>query len=298
MELVYNVIVPILASLIGGLVGGLFTFLGIRMILLKDKKLNEEIKAEKNKEVNNVIKGKRPELTLTQNPFNIVAAEEIYLIPYMGPVLKDEKTIKFKYTDEIFKDDYWDKYEIILENTGKREVQSMFLLLGYKCGANIYSKDELLMWKQTWMGDYYQDELNLFARLKPEEKMKLIIHFPKEYDKLANIPIDLYMYDEDGNYWCQNAINLEFENKSEVIAPDAYDMHIRQEYYQWFIYDHMYYSDKIKKLFSSGFSKMSSILEDRKRKCWDREEKQRQYVWDVNNGKIVLKHNYPISEKN
>lgn len=294
MDILYNVVIPIIASLSGGLIGGLFVFLGIKKVLDKDKKLNEELKAEKNQEINNVIKDKRPELTITQNPYNIVKTEELYLIPYMNPELKDEKTITFKYTDEIFEDEYWDKYEIILQNTGKREIQSMFLLLEYKCGANVYSKIELESWKQDWVRDYYNDELNLFASLNPDEKIKLIIYFPKKYPKMTDIPMDLYMHDEDGNFWCQSYVNYERHSESEIIAPDAYYMHLHQECNQWFIYDHMYYAKDIKKNFSANFLQMHNLLEERKKTCWARENKHKQYVWDVNNGKIVLKHNYPI----
>ena len=86
--------------------------------------------------------------------------------------------------------------------------------------------------------------------LKPDEKFKLIIHFPLSFSWMENIPIDMYMRDEDGNFWHQFNVNYENHYDSAIIAPDAYYMHLRQEYYQWFVYDRMYYTDNIKpKLF-------------------------------------------------
>lgn len=297
MDLIYNILVPIITSVLGGLVGGLFTFLGVKMTLAHEKQIRIEDKMEKNRESNKLIVENRPKLQVVEdNGDNVdkVDTREIFLIPYINPRLIDEKTIEFGYTDEIFSKDYWEKYEIILQNKGKRAIESFFLQLQYKSMVNVYSKTEITMWEKTWLGKYYQDTYNFMTGLQPGEKIKLIINYPKKYDKFKNIPLDVYMNDEDDNYWYQSYINFtDSKSDSEISAPDAFYMHIQEEYYKWFIYDHMYYAKDIDKSFRS--LSIQGILERRKKACWNREEKQKLYVRKILNGEILLKHNYPLN---
>ncbi|MCI8436089.1 MAG: hypothetical protein HFK10_09080 [Clostridia bacterium] len=297
MEIVYNVIVPIIVAIIGGFVCGLFTYLGIEHSLRKNGSENGASKTERNQYRNSVIKMQRPELTIIENPFDIKDKLEIYLLPYINPILKDDETIEFQYTNEIYDENYWGKHEIILQNTGKRTIQTMFLQSQYENRANVYSNTELYAWQQMGFGNYYQDKLCCNIMLKPDEKFKLIIHFPLSFSWMENIPIDMYMRDEDGNFWHQFNVNYENHYDSAIIAPDAYYMHLRQEYYQWFVYDRMYYTDNIKKKFYAN-SRINKVLEERKKANRARDEKHQNFIGNVNSGKIVLNHNYPISYKN
>ena len=42
MEIVYNVVIPVITALLGGIVGGLFTYLGVKQTLIHEKRLREE----------------------------------------------------------------------------------------------------------------------------------------------------------------------------------------------------------------------------------------------------------------
>lgn len=175
MEIVYNVIVPIIAAVIGGLICGLFTYLGIKHSLMNNERANGVSKTDRNQYINSVIKAQRPELTLKENPHGIKDTLEICLLPYINPALKDEETIEFQYTNEIYDENYWGKHEIILQNTGKRTIQTMFLQSQYENRANVYSNTELYAWQQMGFGNYYQDKLCCNIMLKPDEKFVLQI---------------------------------------------------------------------------------------------------------------------------
>ncbi len=302
MDIVYNVVIPIVTSIIGGLIGGLFTFLGVKMTLIHEQKIHDENKKlreieqhkreiEKTIERNKQIIYTSPEMTLTKNRTAIKAVEEIYLLPYIKPRLFDENEILFDYSDDIFKEEYWDKYEFILQNTGKREIVSAFLHVPYKSGFNMYSKIELMNWKNAYVRNYYRDVCSLPSYIRPNEKIKIIVYFPKIVQKFREAGLDLYFYDEDNNFWYQSLINIKGRNEIEIIAPDAYFMHYQEDYNFWFIYDHLYYAKDVEKCFNKD---IRSLLEERKRKNWARTEKQEKFVRDVKCGEIALKYKLPL----
>lgn len=302
MDIVYNIVVPIITSIIGGLIGGLFTFLGVKMTIIHENKTHEEdlkIKQaeqkkqdmEKTIERNKRIILTRPEMTLSKSSGKIKAVIEVCLLPYIEPKLFDEKEILFNYSDDIFNEEYWDKYEFILQNTGKREIVSAFLQVPYKSGFNIYSKILLMSWKNSYVRNYYSDVCALPSYIRPNEKIKIIVYFPKIAPLLKKEGLDLYFYDEDNNYWYQSLINIAGKNEVEIIAPDAYFMHYQEDCNFWFIYDHLYYAEDIEKCFNKD---IRSLLEERKRKNWARTEKQDDFVRDVICGEIALNYKLPL----
>lgn len=293
MDIINYIVVPIVAAILGGLIGGLFTFLGVKMTLTYEKKIREEERIEKNREINRFIIGKRPELQIIEESKNRLNAKAVYLIPYKNPKLVNEKTIMFEYTDEIFSEDYWEKYELVLKNKGERAIESFFLQLPYKSMVNIYSREEIMMWKDTFSDKYYQDIFYFMFGLGLDEETKIIVHYPRNYDMLSCLPLDVYMRDEDGNCWIQGNINfIDSKTRSKIISEDMFYMHLHDEYYRWFIYDMFYYDTNVKKEFKRA---MQSILESRKRACLKRNSQQEQYISKVNSGEVLLKHNYPVN---
>ena len=80
---------------------------------MNNERANGVSKTDRNQYINSVIKAQRPELTLKENPHGIKDTLEICLLPYINPALKDEETIEFQYTNEIYDENYWGKHEII-----------------------------------------------------------------------------------------------------------------------------------------------------------------------------------------
>lgn len=300
MDVVYYVVIPIITSLFGGIVVWLFTFLHERKTRKEDLKIRQEDqKKQENEKIierNKRIILTRPELTLTKNSDQIKAVEEFCLLPYEKPKLLDEEKMTFGYTDEIFNEDYWDKYEINLQNTGKREILVSFLQAPYDSKVNIYSKIELFGWQYAGARNYYNDERLLISNLHPDEKIKIIIYYPKNAKELGKVPLDVFMNDEDGNCWIQPYVNLVREFHSDVLAPDAFNMHLHQECNKWYVYDYLYRSKDTVKCFKRDIHRtLDRILEERNNSCRNKEDKYRKFVWDVNNGVIPLKYNLPLN---
>jgi len=289
MDIVYNVAVPIITSILGGLLGGLFTFLGVKMTIKNDNELKKQELRERNKEKNKEIISNRPEFKVVQNKKTIKHEMEIYVLPYISPKLKTKEEIYFDYDKLNLKDDFWDCKETVICNAGKRAIETGFLQLEYKSGVNIYSKYEFYSWeKMPWAKNYYSDMQLLPGWIHPNECVKLKIYYPKGIKQLQNIRFNCYMYDEDGNDWYQDVINLKVNgNKSTPVSSSEYVMHYRDEYYKWFIYDHMYYSKDIEKCFNTiGFEK---TLQQRKEKLWKQEDENQKFKWAINNGDELLR---------
>lgn len=302
MEIVYNIVVPIITSLLGGLIAGLFTFLGVKITLSHESKIHEtdlKIKQEEQRKKENektIERNKRiiltrPEMAITKNNKSIKYVEEICLLPYIKPELYNEEKIFFGYSEDIFKEDYWNKYEVILQNIGKRTIDSAFLHIPYKSGFNIYSKTELMSWQEAYIANYYSDEQLISTPICPNEKIKIITYFPKISPELEDKCLDFYCCDEDDNYWYQRNVNANFKRESEITAPETFRMHLRQDCNYWFIYDHFYYDKNVKKSFNKN---ISSLLEKRKQKIWAETNQQEKFIIDVKHGEIALKYKLPL----
>lgn len=289
MNIVYNIVVPVITSILGGLIGGLFTFLGVKLTIKNDNELKKQEIRERNKEKNKEIISNRPEFKVVSNKKTVKHEMEIYVLPYISPKLQTEEEIIFDYDNLNLGEDFWDCKETIICNSGKRAIETGFLQLEYKSGVNIYSKYEFYSWEQMpWAKNYYSDKLLLPGWIYPNECVKLKIYYPKNIKQLQNIKLNCYMSDEDDNDWYQDVVNLKANgNRSTHVSPDEYVMHYRDDYYKWFIYDHMYYSKDIKKCFNTiGFEK---TLQQRREKLWKQEDENKKFKLAINNGDKLLR---------
>lgn len=290
MEIWFNVVIPITTSILGGLIGGLFTFLGVKLTIKNDNELKTQEIRERNKEKNKEIILNRPEFKVVQNKKIVKHEMEIYVLPYISPKLISQEEIIFAYDElDLKNNNFWNCKETIICNSGKKAIEIGFLQLAYKSGVNIYSNYEYYYWeKAPWAKNYYSDKLLLPGWIYPNECVKLKIYYPKVIKELRNIRFNCYMNDEDNNYWYQDVVNLKTNgNKSTHVSPDEYVMHYRDDYYKWFIYDHMYYNKNIEKCFNTlGFEKK---LEQRKKKLWKQEDENQRFKRAINNGDEVLK---------
>ncbi len=303
MEIVYYVVVPIITSVLGGLIAGLFTYLGVKKTITHERKTREEnlkLKKEEQRKQEiekNIIRNKkiiqtRPELKIPQDNSDIKSVEEYCLLPYINPVLIDEELILFRYSDEIFQEEFWDKYELIFKNTGKRLIRDSFIHLPYKSYANIYLKSDLLHWQNDNARDYYCDECLLPKYIHPNEKIKIIIYYPKATPTIKSAGFDLYMRDEDDNYWYQHCVNsYDSESESQIISPDTFYMHLKQDYNYWLMYNKLYYSKGVEKMFQKS---LDDFLQKRKEATWAKADGQDGFAYKVKIGEIALNYNLPL----
>ena len=289
MDFLYYIFIPIISSILGGLIGGLFTYLGVKLTIKNENNLKKQEVYEKNKEKNKLIIANRPQLKVIQeNDCKIKDELDLYVLPYINPKLETEEKIIFDYDKLNLNENFWDCKEIIIRNCGKCAIETGFVQLEYKSGVNIYSKYEFDSWKYTpWAKNYYSDHQYIPHWILPNECFKLKLFYPKKLQQLKNIKLNCYMADANGNYWYQDVVNLQVDgNKSEPISPNEYVLHIRDGYYEWFIYDQMYYCKDVEKCFKTlGFERK---LEDRKEKLWKQSKENDNFKRDINIGRKLL----------
>lgn len=61
MDFLYYIFIPIISSILGGLIGGLFTYLGVKLTIKNENNLKKQEVYEKNKEKNKLIIANRPQ---------------------------------------------------------------------------------------------------------------------------------------------------------------------------------------------------------------------------------------------
>ena len=310
MDFLYYVIVPIFAAA----VSGLFTFLGVKRTLSHQKEVHNEelklrikemynqeqkrnedlrlreeelkkkeaeIKIEKNKQVYQT----RPELTLSKNADNLHGSvKEICLLPFTHARLSGNKTAEFEYDKNILQKNYWEQREIVLQNTGKRKIQSFFLQVPSAYNLNLHFQDEISTWEFANPKCYQTNEKVLLPALLPNEKIKIIIHYPKDYKKKDEIPLDAYIHDEDENFWYQSAVNLDRYTESAVYEKVAFNSLLQgNNNYLIFLNNLTDLTD-----IERAFIKQQSRNQD------EIDKQREQFVKDVNEGKTLLNYRLPI----
>lgn len=283
MDFVYNVIIPIVAALLGGL----FTFLGVRLTIKNDNAIKKEETRQRNREENKKIIKNCPILEICEKDSRVKYELSMYFLPYEEAELVNDNEITFKYDNLSVKNECWQCKEIYITNVGKKAIQTGFVQLPYKSGFNIYIKEEIESWGKTLMAkNYYSDHLWLKGWLKPKECFVLKTYYPK--NEVEEVPLNCYFIDEDGNYWLQECFNDEYsECTPNVISSDEYSMHIRDEYNKIFIFDKFYYNKKVKKRFY--IKNFDKILKKRKDNANARKRKSEEFAEKVYNGEILLK---------
>ena len=288
MEIVYYIVVPIVSSLLGGL----FTFLGVKMTLKNEKEKEKKETLRYNKEKNEEIFLNRPEIEITKTCMNFNNEMNICILPYLKPQLMDEKIIVFDYDKFIDNEDFWTFKSFYITNKGNREIKTAYFHLQYKSNANIYVKEVLSYWKTSLLSkNYYCDYVRITNAIYPNSSIKINIFFPKGMDELLNKYFDFYMRDEDGNCWVQEDMCFDNSvNKSQAVSESEYIMHIKDGYNEWFVYDYLYYDKNVKKNFYK--QDIDKFLKDRKESLYKQAEINMKKRREILSGEIQLKSKF------
>ena len=220
MEIWSNIIIPIITSILGGLIGGLFTFLGVKLTLKDEKKRHDEQLElniiEKNKEI---IKN-RPILQCIGNCESTPSMQTIvYLVPFGEPELINKKDIIFHYPKKFEEKQNWKEYSIYLKNIGNKRITRSFLHFEDLKNVNLYSG--LDNWNDPlYRQHYFSDALTLSGHIAPGEILELKIYYLKDLPNYKNVLFDIYFEDENGNNWVQYYISKK-SNKIYVKFTDS-----------------------------------------------------------------------------
>ena len=282
-----GIVIPIIASIVGGLIGGLFTFLGVKLTIKNDNRIKAAEMVEKVKEKNREIISRAPRLEVVQDDENVNKYAEIYLLPYRFPELISEDEIWFHYGDEIRDKNFWDFYDVTIQNIGETEISMFFLQLNYKSGLNMYTKYEVYGKDPMSAIKYYSDRYSPCFGIRPEMKFQLRVYYPKAIPEIEDKLINAYLEDINGNCWFQYGINRNGDSeRARVVSPKEYTLHYRDGYYEWFVYERMYRDRKIPKKFDT--KDMPKLLQQRKEDCWAKDKNCEHFRHEVANGKIAL----------
>ena len=191
-------------SIIGGLIGGIFTFLGVKLTLRHEKEKDYKealLKADANKPRLEIInyydfhsnKNKK----ILNNDCNVVALK-------IEEFKNDDGRAKFFYDKEALIDKNLIFVEYELKNTGNTEIEDICITSNLPQNMSIFELErkefyiiENLLNYEVWSHKRY---------IKPGKTIKVRIYYLK--DKIITSPISypftIWLQDINGRYWKQN----------------------------------------------------------------------------------------------
>ncbi len=199
----------ILASILGGLVSGLFTFLGVFLTIKyqrnKDKKEEARLQKAKDEEFDKT----KPRLEIQEyiEERDYDENEEADISAILVSIKGYEKYIHhFHYDPLILDKSKWRCVDYVLKNTGDTEIDHLYL------STNLY-KDTSLLNVSTgeyiidFNGKYLNYDVILEKVIKPQHTVHIRICYIKDHIIVSNIgnpPIAIWLMDANDNVWRQS----------------------------------------------------------------------------------------------
>lgn len=199
----------IIASVLGGLVGGLFTFLGVWMTIHhKNKKTRqEELKRQKEKEEQ--LFENRPRLEIMGykklSKYSISRKADINVLLCSIKDYKNESRAMFYYDTEVVEPEKWVSVEYTLKNIGHTEISHMYFSTNLPKNTSLFGV-ETRENEMCYENNLLNYSVILDKSVKPKESIKLKICYIDEKIVLSNIgsaTITIWMVDEKNNWWSQ-----------------------------------------------------------------------------------------------
>ena len=296
MEIWSNIIIPIITSILGGLIGGLFTFLGVKLTLKDERKRHDEQVGlniiVKNKEI---IKNRPILLSIENYESSPSMRAMVYLVPFGEPELINKKDIVFHYPEKFEEKQNWEEYTIYLKNVGNKRITRSFLHFEDLKNINLYSDLDIYNWNDPLYGQhYFSDALTLSGHIAPGEILELKIYYLKDLPNYKNVLFDIYFEDENGNNWVQYKINRIDNDISafDVVSSLEYSTYRRKNMHTFFLYNKMFFSKNVKKSFNYNLEEMYENIEKETKEWNNKLEEMEKFQNDCKNGKILLKDGY------
>ena len=191
-------------SILGGLIGGLFTFIGVCLTIKhedRQKKLDELKKADENK----------PRLEIIGAvDFDLDAKNVSKLHADINALVLKIKSFKEEDGQAMFEYDYssdekkFHCFEFIMKNTGLTEIEDICLTsnLPKDTGLMNYYSSEMYLSNKLLSYDVWSDK----RYLKPGSSLKVRIIFPKDKIIVSNLGsaiISIWLKDVNGMVWHQ-----------------------------------------------------------------------------------------------
>ncbi len=199
----------IIASVLGGLVGGLFTFLGVWMTIHHENKKTRQEELKRQKEKEEQLFENRPRLEIMGykklSKYSAAKKADISLLLCSIKDYKNESRAMFYYDPEVVEPEKWVSVEYALKNIGNTEISHMYFSTNLPKNTSLFGIDneENEMCYENNLLNY---SVILDKSVKPKESIKLKICYIDEKIILSNIgsaTITIWMVDEKNNWWSQ-----------------------------------------------------------------------------------------------
>lgn len=201
--------IEIIASVLGGLVGGLFTYLGVKATIKheNDKVLKEELKRQKEKE--ELTFENRPRLEIMGykklGKYSSQRRTDASVLLCGIEDYKNEGQPMFYYDESTVKSENWVCVEYTLRNTGHTEIDHIYFSTNLVRNTALFNvlDEENVMYYENNLLNY---SVILEKTIKPQQTVSLRVSYINEKVIVSNIrsaPITIWMIDEKGNWWSQ-----------------------------------------------------------------------------------------------
>lgn len=290
MEVWTGIFIPILSSIIGGLLGGLFTFLGVKLTLNNEKRLKNEEKRLKTIDENLQIVKNRPILDLAKQKTNVEMSCNVFLLPIEKYKLISPTEIEYEFTTDYKNDNVWCKYSIFLKNIGNKKITRAFITTEEN-NILLYGESDIYNWNSF---KHYYNHIVLFqGNLGKNSICQINVHYPKTNNHLKDICFNIYFRDENGNFWKQDFVGNQYVDITLCagISPNEYSAYLRQDMFTFYAY-HKAFFNKCEIDFKHNTSEMLKILDDDLKK-WNKEYQNfESFKHEYENGIIALKKDF------
>ena len=199
----------IIASVLGGLVSGLFTFLGVWLTIRHESKKTrrEELKQQKEKEEQLLENRPRLEIMGYKKLSKYSAAEkaDISLLLCSIKEYKNEGRAMFFYDESVITPENWVCVEYTLRNTGHTEIDHIYFSTNLPKNTALFNvlNEENVMCHDNHFLNY---SVIFEKAIKPQQTVSIKVCYISGKIVVSNIggaPITIWMIDENKNWWSQ-----------------------------------------------------------------------------------------------
>lgn len=204
-------------SIIGGLIGGLFTYMGVKLTLRHEDQKKREVELKK-------VQDERPRLELvsfktTKDSKTKKEADLNALFLDIKDVKIDkDKRIRFFYNENCLDSSNLVCIEYVLKNTGKTEIDYITLCSNYPKTTSLIELDNKDVYIKENFLNYAVGSNKRFVKSNDTVSIRIYYHKDEMITGMLSATIALYMRDINGRYWEQAlfAPTKELENSRLV----------------------------------------------------------------------------------
>ena len=199
----------IIASVLGGLVGGLFTFLGVWMTIKKKKKKTRQEERKRQKEKEEQLFENRPRLEIMGykklGKYSQQRKVDACVLLCSIKEYKNEGRAMFFYDESVITPENWVCVEYTLRNTGHTEIDHIYFSTNLPKNTALFNvlNEENVMCHDNHFLNY---SVIFEKAIKPQQTVSIKVCYISGKIVVSNIggaPITIWMIDENKNWWSQ-----------------------------------------------------------------------------------------------